>query len=99
MARFQLTKKAVSDLAGIWEYTVDEWSEQQAERYYNLILDTCESISENPTIGKSYEEITKDLLGIRMNKHIIFYRVLAGRPIEITRILHAQMDLKKRLKN
>ena len=98
MARIQLTKKAVTDLASIWNYTVDEWSEQQAEKYYNLILDTCESISENPKIGKSYEGITKDLLGLRMNMHIIFYRALPDRPIEITRILHAQMDLKKRLK-
>ena len=64
MARIQLTKKAVTDLASIWNYTVDEWSEQQAEKYYNLILDTCESISENPKIGKSYEGITKDLLGL-----------------------------------
>ena len=52
MASFQLTKKAVSDLASIWNYTVDEWLEQQAEKYYNLILDTCESILENPKIGK-----------------------------------------------
>lgn len=98
MVSFQLTKKAVSDLASIWKYTLDEWSEQQAEKYYNLLLDTCESISANPKLGKSYEGITKELLGLRMNKHIIFYRALPGRPIEITRILHAQMDLKKRLK-
>lgn len=98
MPNYQLTKKAVSDLASIWRYTTKEWSEQQAEKYYDLILDSCDRISQNPRIGKSYEGVTKDLLGLRVNKHIIFYRILPNQPIEITRILHAHMDLKKRIK-
>jgi toxin ParE1/3/4 len=87
MAGFQLTKQAVSDLTTIWNYTVMEWSESQAEKYYNLLLDTCASISENPKLGKSYEGIANKLLGLRIQKHIIFYRVLPNKPLEITRIL------------
>lgn len=97
MGRFHITKKAVDDLVSIWNYTIKEWSEEQAEKYYNLLLDTCENISENPKIGKSYEGITTDLLGFRVNMHIIFYRIPTDGAIEITRILHAQMDLKRRL--
>ena len=36
MAKFHLTNKAVEDLAQIWNYTYDEWSENQADRYYNF---------------------------------------------------------------
>ena len=31
MAKYELTNKAIEDLTEIWEYTVDKWSEQQAD--------------------------------------------------------------------
>lgn len=34
MAKFYLTNLAVKDLADIWNYTFDNWSEQQADYYY-----------------------------------------------------------------
>nr|MBR2109993.1 type II toxin-antitoxin system RelE/ParE family toxin [Alistipes sp.] len=33
MAKYHLTNKAVEDLSNIWEYTVDTWSERQADDY------------------------------------------------------------------
>ncbi len=39
MAKFRLTNKAVEDLAGIWNYTFDTWSENQADKYYKTLLD------------------------------------------------------------
>ena len=32
MANFVLRPKAVEDLEGIWNYTVETWGEEQAER-------------------------------------------------------------------
>ncbi len=98
MPKFQLTNKAVEDLNGIWNYTFDEWSETQADRYTNQLIQFCQDISNNPDIGKNYDGVTKDLFGLKANKHIIFYRVLKNKPIEITRILHGRMDLKNTLK-
>ena len=97
MAKFQLTKKAVEDLNEIWNYTFDKWSEKQAENYYFQIMDFCREIAENPEIGKNYKGIKKELFGRKANQHIIFYRNLKDKPIEITRILHGRMDLKKRI--
>lgn len=97
MAKYKLTNKAVEDLTGIWKYTVENWSEQQADRYYNLLLDSCQNIANNPEIGKNYDGVTNDLLGFKTNRHIIFYRKSINQPIEITRILHVQMDLKNRI--
>lgn len=97
MAKYELTKKAVEDLTGIWEYTLEKWSEQQADRYYNLLLDSCQDIANNPELGRNYERITKALFGFKTSRHIIFYRKLTDRPIEITRILHGRMDLKSRI--
>ena len=38
MAEYKLTNKAVEDLNDIWEYTIEKWSEEQADKYYNLLL-------------------------------------------------------------
>ncbi|MBO0324315.1 type II toxin-antitoxin system RelE/ParE family toxin [Muricauda sp. CAU 1633] len=97
MTKYELTKKAVQDLGEIWEYTVEKWSEQQADRYYNLLLDSCQDIANNPELGKNYDGITTNLYGLKTNRHIIFYRKRLDQPIEITRILHEQMDLKNRV--
>ncbi len=97
MAEYELTNKAVEDLTGIWEYTIEKWSEQQADKYYNLLLDSCRDIANNPELGKNYDGITEDLFGLKTNRHIIFYRQRINQPIEITRILHERMDLKNRL--
>jgi toxin ParE1/3/4 len=94
---YKLTNKAVDDLTKIWEYTIEEWSEKQADKYYLVLIDSCQKIADNPELGKKYFEINTELLGFKINRHIIFYRKLAGQPIEITRILHERMDLKNRL--
>ena len=55
-----------------------------------------------PILGKNYEGISNQLLGLKTNRNIIFYRTLEKDYIEITRILHERMDLKKknnRIKN
>ena len=97
MAKYKLTNKAVADLSKIWEYTFEVWSEKQADKYYDGLISNCEEIAENPDFGKNYEGITKQLLGIKSNRHIIFYRTLNKNYVEITRILHERMDLKKRM--
>ena len=96
MAEFYLTNKAVEDLNSIWNYTFDKWSEEQADRYYQLLLDSCQDVAENPNLGKNYDGIEINLLGLKTNRHIIFYRQMESNNVEITRILHGRMDLKNK---
>jgi toxin ParE1/3/4 len=97
MTKYELTNKAVEDLTNIWEFTAEEWSEQQADKYYDLLLTKCQEIANNPALGKIYDIITNDLLGSKVEKHTIFYRKRVNKPIEITRILHGRMDINNRL--
>ena len=98
MPKFQFTNKAKEDLSDIWNFTFDTWSENQADKYYQEILDKCDEISENPNDGKRYEGVWNSVKGISVNKHIIFYKEISSELIEIVRILHQRMDLKSRLK-
>jgi len=97
MPNYKLTNKAVADLSKIWEYTFEVWSEKQADKYYDGLISNCVEIAENPDFGKNYKGISKQLLGIKSNRHIIFYRSINKDYVEITRILHERMDLKKRI--
>ena len=99
MAKYFLTKKAIEDLSGIWDYTYDIWSEKHADRYYELLLETFQKISKNPKIGSKYEQISSDILGFKVGKHIIFYQVINTDEIEIVRVLHERMDLKHRMED
>lgn len=98
MAKYKLTNKAVDDLTQIWNYTFDKWSESQADKYYHMLIDNCQEVANSPDFGKNYSGVTEDLFGLKVGRHIIFYRRIEDTEIEITRILHEQMDLKNRIK-
>ncbi len=97
MAKVVLRQEAIDDLSEIWEYTSQIWSENQAEKYYQSIKFACNEIGINPLIGSKYSAINSNLFGLKTGKHIIFYQTISNDEIEIIRILHERMDLKKRL--
>ncbi len=97
MARLYFTNKAIEDLEAIWTYTVKTWSENQAEIFYSLLIDSCQKLALEPTLSKSYEVIAKNILGFKTGEHLIFYRVVSPQEIEVIRILHGMMDLKTHL--
>ena len=99
MASYILTNKALQDLSAIWEYTVNTWSEKQADRYYFMLLDTCQDLADGKVLGKKYPDIHAEISGFRAGQHILFYRKLSTSKIEITRRLHEQMDLKNRIRD
>ncbi len=97
MPKYYLTNKAVEDLSNIWNYTCENWSEKLADKYYASLLHCCEKLAEKPKAGRKYHEVTLSLLGCKVNQHIIFYRLVADKEIEVVRILHSKMDLKSRI--
>ena len=97
MAKFYLTYKAVEDLGDIWNYTIETWSENQAEIYYSLLIDSCQELANKPNQGKSYEVVERNVLGFKTGQHVIFYRIVSEKEIEVVRILHGMMDMKNHL--
>ncbi|MFB6320873.1 type II toxin-antitoxin system RelE/ParE family toxin [Saccharicrinis sp. FJH54] len=98
MAKVIFREKAINDLSDIWNYTTFRWSENQADKYYEAIKSACKEIGTNPNLGKKYLEISRELLGYKTGRHVIFYHAISDNEIEVIRILHEQMDLKNRLK-
>ncbi len=97
MANYNLTHKAVFDLNSIWEYTAKKWSEYQADKYYNVLVESFNTIANNPDLGKNYYGVSAGLFAYKAIRHIVFYRKTGNKSIEITRVLHERMDLKNRI--
>ena len=93
-----ISVEATKDLEKIWLYTFENWSQEQADRYFNQIIDEIENITKDPSSGKDYKVVRKGYLGSKVKSHIIFYRInLKKKEIEIIRILHQNMDIEFRL--
>ena len=95
---YKISKQAEIDLENIWLYTFEEWSIDQADYYFDLIMDEIEYISKNPKTGEDYNEIRKGYFRSRVKSHFIFYKInLKEENIEIIRILHQQMDIESHI--
>ena len=97
MARYRISHKAVDDINNIWTNTLDNWSVEQADRYYNLIFDEIGFIADRPLSGISLDHIKDGYRMARVKSHLIFYRVSEDDVIEVVRVLHKRMDIESKL--
>jgi len=95
--KYRISVQAIHDLNNIWVYTFHNWSKMQADRYYDLIIGEIEFIAENYLVGKSAEHTRKNYRVTKIKSHLIFYRKVENEIVEIVRILHQRMDIKKQL--
>ena len=96
--KYKISKETFKDLENIWIYTFENWSIEQADRYFGLLMNEIEYISENPRSGKDYNHIKEGYFRARVKSHFIFYKVnLKVNAVEIIRILPQQMDIDERL--
>ena len=92
--KLKISELALEDLDNIWEYTVEEWSIEQANKYYNEIFSAIGKICENQDIGKPIDEVKKGHRRTNVKSHMIIYKVKRT-TIYIDRILHQKMDIEK----
>lgn len=52
MMEYKISEEAANDLENIWFYTFETWSIKQADRYYDLLMNEIEYITENPKSGR-----------------------------------------------
>ena len=96
--QYLISKQAIDDLNIIWVYTLHKWSKEQADRYYDLIIEEIEFVANNFMIGKSAEQTRKNYRVTKVKSHLIFYRKGDNEIVEIVRILHQKMSIEKHLK-
>jgi len=92
-----ISEKANQDIEKIWLYTYQNGSIEQADRYYNLVLDEIEFIADNFESSKSVDYIKKGYKASLVKSHILFYKKSRSNVVEIIRVLHQRMDIEHRI--
>ena len=97
MSTYIISEKALEDINTIWIYTAENWSIEQADRYYNLILDEIEYISQKFEMAIDFGKIRKSYRYSKVKSHLVFFKKNKYNEIEVIRVLHERMDIENRL--
>ena len=89
--RWTLSRRALTDLDSIWDYTAERWDQAQAERYLRLLQRGVEALAADPLIGRTCDDIRSGYRKLNVGSHVIFYKTNSD-AIHVIRILHARMD-------
>jgi toxin ParE1/3/4 len=90
VAAFRFSRRAEADLLRIAKYTLRTWGKTQAARYLGEMEKCCQSLADNPALGRLCDDIRPGLHRLEHGKHVLFYRQ-EPLGILITRILHQHM--------
>jgi toxin ParE1/3/4 len=92
MSRYEFTDQAKEDLFEIAAY-VSLDNEQAALQLVDRIHDRCQSLAENPRMGRTREELAPGLRSKLLGNYLIFYRPTEY-GVQVVRLLHGGRNLK-----
>jgi toxin ParE1/3/4 len=103
--RVRLGAVAEIDFANILKWTTENFGPRQARVYRNTIVRAIGELADGPDVpgSSARNEILRGLRTLhvarhgRGGRHLLMYRVIGDRTIEIGRILHDRMDLLRHL--
>jgi toxin ParE1/3/4 len=84
---YRLGPGSTSDLAEIFDYTLDTWGEQQAQSYITELAACFQLLADSPGLGRACDPILPGIRRFEQGKHVIFYKP-DRTGILISRILH-----------
>lgn len=90
MPAFRFSRRAEADLVGIAKYTLRTWGKAQTARYLSELEAFCQTLADNPSLGRPCDDIHPGLRRMEHGKHVVFYRQERS-GILISRILHQSM--------
>jgi toxin ParE1/3/4 len=103
--RVRLGEQADRDFMSILQWTAEKFGSRQADAYKNILTQSLRELGDGPDIQGA--RLRNDILqGVytlhvarhgRRGRHLLLYRVAGERTIEIGRILHDSMDLRRHL--
>lgn len=86
-----ISKAAYQDLDEIYRFSLENWSEKQANKYFTMLYDDFYKLLNQPKFGTTAKELGDNIRTILSGSHLIIYRPKADE-LQILRIVHAAMD-------
>ncbi|ADZ69800.1 type II toxin-antitoxin system RelE/ParE family toxin [Polymorphum gilvum] len=96
MRRIQFSPAAEADLDAIWAYTLGQWGEAQAIRYFRDMQATCAGLASGTLSGRSVDDVRPGYFKAAFGAHLLFYR-LTEEALVVIRVLHQRMDVARHL--
>jgi toxin ParE1/3/4 len=101
--RVRLGAGAELDFANILRWTAENFGDDQARVYRDTLVQTIGELANGPDVtgAKARDDIMRGARTLhvarhgRRGRHLLLYRVIGDRIIEIARILHDSMDLRR----
>ncbi len=95
---YRLSREAENDLQNIWLYTFENWSNDQANHYIDLILNEIEYLCVKPNSGTDYSHLRTGYFRLKIKSHYVFYKINKKKNlIEVVRVLYQMMDIESQL--
>jgi toxin ParE1/3/4 len=103
--RVRLGAAAEVDFANILKWTTENFGQRQARVYRDILVQAIGELANDPEVAgsKARDEIAPGLRTLhvarrgRRGSHFLMYRVAPESTIEIVRILHDRMDLRRHI--
>ncbi|MCF6299841.1 MAG: type II toxin-antitoxin system RelE/ParE family toxin [Proteobacteria bacterium] len=95
--KIRLSDLAKQDLLSIFNYTIENWGEEQARNYAQRLSNCFDLLAQSPDIGSQRNNFFKNALSFSVGSHIVFY-TKDNDPdshLEIASILHQSLDLEQ----
>ena len=95
--RIEVSPRAQSEIAGIWEYTALEYGEDAADAYVTELDAVMLRALEYPLMGADCPEVRKGYRRIRAGGQMIYY-IPHQRGIDVMRVMHPRQHAREHLK-
>ena len=93
MASFHLTRRTLSELDAIYEYSEQRWGEAAADRYLKEVYQTFRRLTEQPDLGQAVPLPACPFRIYPARRHVVVYERWTDTIIVIT-VLHQVRDIE-----
>lgn len=91
-----LTERAIADIRGIEQYSLEEWGKKTAEKYLDGISAALDRLKANPQLLRLEPEFATGLYFYHVNKHLLACD-FDGSTVIVLTVVHSSMDIQTRL--
>lgn len=91
MTQYRLTRAAIADLDGIWDYTNATWGPEQANTYVADLFGCFARAVATPEAGRDRSAFVPGARSLVSGRHLVFYRQIEGQVV-ILRVVHERRN-------
>jgi toxin ParE1/3/4 len=91
LSGFRVTPRAQQDLEDIWRYSAETWSLDQADAYFDSLIQTIDTLVAMPLLARERSEFAPPVRIHPTGRHLIIYRIEPD-GLLIIRVLGGRQD-------